>query len=98
MLRLMNVMLYEKLIEIASSRSTVFYEDLAKFLGLEMSNQENRFRLGVMLDEINAVEHKAGRPMLSAVVVRKNDGLPGAGFFECARAFSVLTTRERQAS
>ena len=37
-----------------------------------------------LLDEIGAIEHEAGRPILPAVVVGKQSGIPGAGYFRIA--------------
>ncbi len=37
-----------------------------------------------LLDEIGAIEHDAGRPILPAVVVGKQSGIPGAGYFRLA--------------
>ncbi|MDE0608418.1 MAG: hypothetical protein OXH77_00710 [Anaerolineaceae bacterium] len=34
-----------------------------------------------ILDEVNTVEKDTGRPLLSAVVVSQDSGLPGDGFF-----------------
>jgi len=92
----MNLQLYQRLTNVAAAQSTVPYSELAGFLGLEMSNPDDRIRLGAMLDEINHAEHVASRPMISAVVVHAQEGLPGAGFFECARELNVLKTRNRQ--
>ncbi len=37
-----------------------------------------------LLDEIGAIEHEASRPILPAVVVGKQSGIPGAGYFRIA--------------
>ncbi len=37
-----------------------------------------------LLDEIGAIERDAGRPILPAVVVGKQSGIPGAGYFKIA--------------
>ncbi len=37
-----------------------------------------------LLDEIGMAEHEAGRPILPAVVVGKQSGIPGAGYFRIA--------------
>ena len=92
----MNSQLYQRLIDIAAAQSTAPYSDLADLLGLDMSSPDDRLRIGEMLDEINHSEHEAGRPMISSVVVHSQEGLPGAGFFVCARELGALTTRNRQ--
>jgi len=82
----MNSQLYQRLIDIAAAQSTVHYSDLADLLALDMSSPDDRFRIGEMLDEINHLEHEAGRPMISSVVIHSQEGLPGTGFFRlCAR-------------
>jgi len=49
-----------------------------------------------MLGQIAIAEDRAGRGMLTAVVVRKDSGRPGDGFFELARKLGRDTTdRER---
>jgi len=88
--------IYEMLTEVAAARLTVAYSELAESIGLDMSNPDHRFQMGEMLDEVNREEHRAGRPMISAVVVHAQEGLPGAGFFECAPTLSMLTTGARQ--
>jgi hypothetical protein len=92
----MNSQIYRRLTEVAAAQSTVPYSELAECFGLDMSNPDDRIQLGAMLDEINHAEHEAGRPMISAVVVHAQEGVPGAGFFVCARELSVLKTRNRQ--
>jgi hypothetical protein len=37
-----------------------------------------------LLDEIGMIERDAGRPILPAVVVGKQSGIPGAGYFRIA--------------
>ena len=37
-----------------------------------------------LLDEIGFIEREAGRPILPAVVVGKQSGIPGAGYFRLA--------------
>ena len=82
--------------EVATAQSTIAYSDLAQRFGLDMSNPDDRSQLGAMLDEINHAEKQAGRPMISAVVLHAQEGLPGPGFFVCARELDVLRTRNRQ--
>jgi hypothetical protein len=93
---MMNSQLYQRLTEIAAAQSTVSYSELGDLLGLDMSNADDRLRIGEMLDEINHAEHSASRPMISAVVVHSQEGVPGAGFFVCARELGRLSGRDRQ--
>jgi hypothetical protein len=74
--RYMNADLYQQLVDVAAAQSTVPYSELAGRLGLDMSSPDDRIRLGAMLDEINHAEHEVGRPMISAVAVHAQEGLP----------------------
>ena len=66
----------QRLIEVARRRATICYSEL---------RPEAPRTLAVPLDEINTYEHREGRPLLSAVVVRKDgNGMPGEGFFYIA--------------
>lgn len=39
---------------------------------------------GYMLGEVSEQTHLAGKPMLSALIINQQLGIPGAGFFELA--------------
>jgi hypothetical protein len=73
------------LIKAAKQNDTIFYSEVGKVVGLDMSNPGERSKLANILDEINREEHGLGRPLLSVVVVQKESGHPGTGFFELAR-------------
>lgn len=86
--------IYQKLIDVARSRSLISYDDLNKELGLELDfeNPPDRILVGKWLDEISKHEVEAGRHMLSAVVGHKKGERvvdPGKGFYGCARALGV---------
>ena len=70
----------EKLIAVAKHRDTVFYSGVARLADLPVRSRS----LFQLLDEISTHEHEAGRPLLTAVVVRKEDGMSGQGFFKLA--------------
>ncbi len=70
----------EKLIWVAEHKETIAYSDVARIADLPVRDRG----LFQILDDISTHEHKAGRPLLTAVVVRKGDGMPGAGFFKLA--------------
>ena len=72
---------YGELIAIARRGETANYSDIA-FLA---EDYPHLFRI---LDRINRHEHRAGRPLLSAVVVG-SQGMPGRGFFELARTLGL---------
>lgn len=51
---------------------------------------EDRTRLAALLREISTHEHRAGRPLLSALVVLQGRQRPGRGFFNLARELGVM--------
>jgi len=63
-----------RLAEVARHRGTVNYGDIMNELG-------GRGHIGKVLDEVNRREHAKGHPMLSALVVQKDTGRPGDGFW-----------------
>ena len=66
---------------VASDKGLIFYSDLVKRIkscALEPYGEP----LATMLGEISTDEDAAGRGLLTAVVVRKEDGRPGRGFFD----------------
>lgn len=83
---------FNKLQEIAKSReSRIYYSKLTEYIKAIVF-KPNDDALGVLLGQINEDEKTHGRPMISAVVVRKPspqyDGeLPGPGFFKQAKKF-----------
>ena len=52
--------------------------------------------VGEMLGVISTIEHFLGRPMLSAVVVRKDTGKPGNGFFELAKSLGKFNPNSQR--
>ena len=69
------------IMEVASDGSCIFYSDLVKQISscdLEPYGEP----LAKMLGEISTQEDIAGRGLLTAVVVRKEDARPGRGFFD----------------
>lgn len=82
----MNQVIYKKLKKIAREKSVIYYSKLGQMINLDMNNPADRNRIAKILDEINRHEVKQyGRPMLSAVVIKKSTGMPGEGFFKCAK-------------
>ena len=92
----MDIGLYNQLQKAASTEGTVFYSDLALTLGLNMQSPEDRNRMSFLLDEISIYEHSHGRPLLSVVVVHKDDDrMPGQGFFSMAKRVGLFQTNDR---
>jgi hypothetical protein len=75
--------LRELLVACARARSTVTYVDLVARVRA-LSLQPNDMRLFALLGELSRDEARAGRGMLSAVVVSAGEGTPGPGFFRLA--------------
>ena len=76
----------EALIQVARERRTVGYKELLEMPVVGLPKEQLKPQMWIrylnwMLDEFNVQEVKAGKPLLSAVVVSKNSGLPGNGFF-----------------
>ena len=70
----------KKLIEVAKRKGLISYKDVGRHFDL---HQQSR-ALFQILDDINRHEHAAGRPLLTAIVVHKDDSRPGNGFFAIA--------------
>ena len=81
----MRQIIYDKLKEVARAQDLIYYQQVGDLVGLHMDDPGDRVVIAQLLDDINreeVTEHH--RPMLSAVVVRKEDSIPGQGFFKCA--------------
>lgn len=79
--------------QVAENKSRIYYDDLAlKFGGFHIDEVSSSARgeLYRILDDICRDEHKAKRPLLSAVVIRKDANMPGQGFFDVARELGVF--------
>jgi len=87
----------DELIRVARAGKTIYYSDLANILGLPTSGDQMRHEVSHLLGEISEDEvtlHK--RPMLSAVVVSRENNRPGSGFYELARQLKKLTAGEAE--
>ena len=71
------------LIQCAREGRTIAYSDLAAELTIDINPRGNA--LATMLDCISRSENKAGRGMLSVLVIRKDIRTSGPGFFRLAR-------------
>lgn len=79
--RLDDKLIHDRLLVAAKRRELVYYADLAELLGREMRGRNWASPIYHALDRINDDEDRAGRPMLSAIVVAKETKMPGPGFF-----------------
>jgi len=71
-------------IEVAKKQRTIFYSDVARKI-LSIAIEPSSHALADMLGEISKNENEADRGMLSAVVIGKENNIPGKGFFTLAR-------------
>lgn len=81
--------IHERLKAVAGKRETTYYSEVAPLAGLDMESEFDRIRIAQFLDEISRGEHLHGRPLLSAVVIRKDQNLPGKGFLDLARQLGL---------
>ena len=85
----MDNKIYERLKITARANRTIAYGELALLASLDMELPIHRKRLGDILGEISAFEHERGRPLMSAVVVHKENNMPGSGFFKLAKQLGI---------
>ena len=71
------------MIDKARHKDVICYSDLVLKI-TKCDLEPHDIRLNHMLYEIAFEEDEAGRGLLTALVVHKNDGAPGSGFFEMA--------------
>ena len=83
--------IHEELLRVAKTSGYVNYSDVAPLAGLNMELAHDRNQIARILDGISQSEHDAGRPLLSAVVVRKDENMPGNGFFTLAKRLGLHT-------
>lgn len=81
----MNETVRDKLIEAARNQRVIYYAEVGELLDLFMDNPHHRRELGRILGEISTDEHDSGHPLLSVVVVHKENHRPGEGFFNLAK-------------
>jgi hypothetical protein len=81
-----------RLHKVARDRGTITYGELADEMaraGLTALDPHSP-ALAALLGQVNVLEHEAGRPLISALVVHKGGDLePGSGFWAFARELGV---------
>ena len=82
-----------ELVQAAQYRGVTTYQDIALIMGLPTEGHHMGNEIGLMLDEISRDETRAGRPMLSAVVVR-TEGVPGPGFYKLAADLGLVESAD----
>ena len=78
-----------KLRDVARSGEWTTEQAIAPLAGVDPAHPDIAVKLGAVLEVIDQGEDAAGRPLLSAVVVARATGLPGAGFFTYARRCGI---------
>jgi hypothetical protein len=74
----------ERLKEVAMKGGPpIGYDVIFEIMKLRPGNHAAK-EAGQMLGEISEQMHSEGKPMLSALVVNQQEGMPGPGFFELA--------------
>ena len=73
--------LYATLVDAARHRRVITYTDAAAVVDLSMRNPYHRKLIGQYLGAISEYEVDHGRPMLSALVVHKDERKLGTGFY-----------------
>lgn len=81
----------EKLVAVARRRGRIAYSELVAHISV-LRLKPHDPRLFHLLGEISSEEDRAGRGMLTAIVVHKTgDMQPGPGFFELAKSLGRNT-------
>jgi hypothetical protein len=81
--------IYDQLVAVAREQDVTRYADIAPLADLDMGNELDRAKIGEILGEISTFEHQQRRPMLSAVVIHRDNNMPGQGFFTLARELGL---------
>lgn len=86
-----------KLIKIAKKDETINYGEIMNEFGIPRGNPKKGIGIGDVLGEISKSEVAEGKPMLSAIVVKK-DGTKkiGDGFYPLARELGLLKSEDRE--
>ena len=86
---------HEELVTAARHCRTLTYTDVGHAMGLTNPVGYHLAReTGQILGEISEDEVHEGRPMLSALAVGKESGIPGNGFFILARQLGKLGSED----
>ena len=84
---------YNSLVDAARQKSRVFYWELTRLIGSVSDDPECAPDVSEMLREVAIAEHRAGRPLLTALAVT-GKSIPGNVFFSSARDLGLLTTSD----
>lgn len=81
---------YDSLLDAARQKSRVFYWELTRLIGSVSEDPERAPDVSQLLREVAVAEHRAGRPLLTALAVT-GKSIPGNVFFTSARELGLLT-------
>lgn len=87
----MNKRVRDKLIEVSRKKNIIHYQELCDTCDLKLdmrNNPHDRLVIGAILGAISEYEYKAGRPLLSAVVLSKS-GEEGDGFYKLCEELGI---------
>ena len=79
----------DELRRVVKAGKITWYSDVAPLANLDMRLPKDRSSIAVMLDDISRSEHDGGRPLLSAVVIRRDTNIPGRGFFNLVKSLGL---------
>ena len=82
--------IHDLLVETAREGKVIQYGDLSHITGISLMGR-GRSRLSSLLQACCKGEIDDGRPMLGSVVVRKDTGMPGDGYFRVASKLGRFT-------
>jgi hypothetical protein len=85
--------IYDRLVTAARQRSRVFHSEVRGILESLPGDSHVRPDVDEVLAEIAAAEHRAGRPLLTALVVT-GKSIPGNSFFTTARDLGLLSSTD----
>jgi hypothetical protein len=85
--------IYDRLISAARQRSRMFHSEVRAILESLPGDPQARPDVDQVLTDIAAAEHRAGRPLLTALVVT-GKSIPGNIFFASARDLGVLSSAD----
>lgn len=74
----------EVIVQKAKLKKCITYSDLVDRIGAIHFLPHDQ-RLDELLRQLSSAEHRDGKALLTALVVRKDTGMPGNGFFRLAR-------------
>ena len=78
------------LVGVAATRDLITYKALGERFGLDGDDDYHYLQLSNELGTISEFELENKRPLISCVVVRAVDGMPGLGFFKFAKALGKM--------